>query len=225
TDLQNLDDDVSLVILQNAGVTIQSVIRNRFRFSSLNRRLNPTKGHFFEYGIDLAGLGGDVSYVRNKVSAGYFLPLLDRKFVLGIDGTVSYIQGLGRDVRITDVFFLGGDELRGFDDAGAGPRDLATLDAIGGKLSAYGTVELRFPNFLPEALGIGTSVFTDFGILTGTDASVPTLVDKGSPRASVGIGITWTSPLGPFRVDFAEAILKEDFDVTESFRISVGTTF
>ena len=183
------------------------------------------KGHFLSYTVDFAGLGGDVSYVRNIGSAGIFVPFMDQKFVFGVDGEVGYVHGIGRDVRVTDNFFLGGDKLRGFDDSGIGPRDLATGDAIGGKMMAAGTVELRFPNFLPKSLGIGTSVFSDFGVVTDPDQKLGTLVDTGKLRATVGFGISWNSPLGPFRVDFAEPILEEGFDVTESFRISIGTSF
>lgn len=225
TDLGDINPGASLLVISSAGVTLQSVVRNEFFFNALNRRFNPTDGHFFSYAIDVAGLGGNVSFVRNTASAGYFVPFFDNNFVLGLDGEVGYIRGLGRTVRITDNFFVGGDNLRGFDDSGIGPRDLATSDAIGGKLMATGTIELRFPNFLPESLGIGTSLFSDFGLLTETDQALATLVDTGNPRASVGLGISWQSPVGPVRIDLAEAILEEGFDVTESFRISVGTSF
>ena len=42
---------------------------------------------------------------------------------------------------------------------------------------------------------------------------------------SAGVGLSWRSPFGPVRIDFAQAILKEDFDETELFRFSFGTSF
>ncbi len=225
TDLKNVQAGASSLITTNAGVTLQSLVTNEFFYNALDRRSNPTNGHFFSYSVDVAGLGGNVRYARNTVAAGFFRPFMDRKFVFGIDGEVGYIVGLGKNVRITDMFFLGGDRLRGFDDAGIGPRDVLTGDAVGGKLMANATVELQFPNFLPESLGISTAVFSDVGLLTGTDQSIPSLRDTGHLRASVGLGVSWQSPLGPFRVDFATPLAEETFDVTEGFRISVGTSF
>ena len=35
-------------------------------------------------------------------------------------------------MRLIDLFFKGGETIRGFDRAGFGPRDLITGDALGG---------------------------------------------------------------------------------------------
>ena len=44
-------------------------------------------------------------------------------------------------------------------------------------------------------------------------------------RTSVGASIIWASPLGPIRFDFAKAITKNQFDQTQFFRFTGGTTF
>jgi outer membrane protein insertion porin family len=44
-------------------------------------------------------------------------------------------------------------------------------------------------------------------------------------RASAGLGISWRSPFGPIRVDYAVPYLEEDFDKDESFRFNFGTRF
>jgi outer membrane protein insertion porin family len=46
-----------------------------------------------------------------------------------------------------------------------------------------------------------------------------------SPRLSVGIGVNWNSPFGPFRVDIAHALLSEEGDDTKLFSFNVGTAF
>ena len=51
------------------------------------------------------------------------------------------------------------------------------------------------------------------------------VVDKGTIRASVGVGFSWRSPFGPIRVDVAKPLLEEDFDKTETLRLSFGTRF
>jgi outer membrane protein insertion porin family len=44
-------------------------------------------------------------------------------------------------------------------------------------------------------------------------------------RASLGTGVSWKSPFGPIRVDFAVPVVKESFDESEFFRVSFGTRF
>ena len=49
--------------------------------------------------------------------------------------------------------------------------------------------------------------------------------DTPSPRVSVGFGVNWNSPFGPFRIDIAKALLKEPGDDTKLFTFNVGTQF
>jgi len=45
------------------------------------------------------------------------------------------------------------------------------------------------------------------------------------PRISIGVGVNWNSPFGPFRIDFAKVLSKVDGDDTKSFTFNVGTQF
>ena len=51
------------------------------------------------------------------------------------------------------------------------------------------------------------------------------LGDTWKPRISVGIGVNWNSPFGPFRIDMAKAIVKRQGDDTKLFTFNVGTQF
>src|SRR5207253_3738312 len=51
------------------------------------------------------------------------------------------------------------------------------------------------------------------------------LGDSPSPRVSVGFGVNWNSPFGPFRLDIARALLSEPGDDTKLFTFNVGTAF
>jgi outer membrane protein insertion porin family len=42
---------------------------------------------------------------------------------------------------------------------------------------------------------------------------------------SVGTGLSWGSPFGPVVLDFALAVIEEEFDKTEVFSFSFGTRF
>ena len=50
-------------------------------------------------------------------------------------------------------------------------------------------------------------------------------LDENKLRASAGIGLTWISPFGPVKFFLSRAILKENYDKTEIFRFSFGTTY
>ena len=45
------------------------------------------------------------------------------------------------------------------------------------------------------------------------------------PRLSVGIGVNWTSPFGPLRIDIAKALLSQPGDDKKLVTFNVGTTF
>jgi outer membrane protein insertion porin family len=68
-------------------------------------------------------------------------------------------------------------------------------------------------------------VFTDWGTVYDCDCSGPTIVDDAAIRGSVGVGLSYNSPFGPLRLDFAQAVVKETYDKTEFFRFSFGTSF
>lgn len=51
------------------------------------------------------------------------------------------------------------------------------------------------------------------------------LGDTAKPRVSVGFGVNWNSPFGPFRIDIAKALIKADGDDTKLFTFNVGTAF
>jgi outer membrane protein insertion porin family len=49
--------------------------------------------------------------------------------------------------------------------------------------------------------------------------------DSASPRVSIGVGVSWNSPFGPFRFDLAKALKKVEGDDTQIFQFNVGTQF
>jgi len=119
----------------------------------------------------VAGLGGDVNYVRTDLEAG-FAHGFTKDLIFTITGYTGYVTGwAGDEVRINDRYYKGGLDFRGFETAGIGPRDVSGLrgDALGGKAYAIGTVELTVPTFLPDQYGIKAALFSDFGTLGKLD--------------------------------------------------------
>ena len=51
------------------------------------------------------------------------------------------------------------------------------------------------------------------------------LGNSAKPRLAIGVGVNWTSPFGPLRIDIAKALLSQDGDDTKLFQFNVGTAF
>jgi outer membrane protein insertion porin family len=226
---QNTISDVPAIasryIQEQEGTDLTSAIGQTFAYDQRDNRLSPTRGYFASITQEVAGLGGDERYLKHEVKGSYYYPVAP-KWVASLLGSAGYIFGLnGQDVRITDRFFVGGDNLRGFQDAGIGPRDTSTFDALGGNKYYTGTAELKFPLGLPDELGVSGAVFSDVGSLSGTDDKGPFVFDSNAVRVSGGVGVLWSSPFGPIRIDFAHAFIKQQEDRTESIRFSFGTRF
>ena len=60
---------------------------------------------------------------------------------------------------------------------------------------------------------------------TGTPFRQVFLGDDWKPRVSVGFGVNWRSPFGPFRIDIAKALVQRDGDDPKLFTFNVGTQF
>jgi len=238
--ITNLRSNTSLFIVLQAGRHLTSEIGQVLLYDRRDNRLEPTGGYYASLGNDFAGVGFGVDYVRNKVNFGYYYSVLP-EWVLSLTAEAGYISGWnGQKVLIQDRFFVGGDNLRGFQSAGIGPRDSVSNDALGGQKYYLGSVTLGVPLGLPKELGVSGRVFTDFGTLyhveptnivltptqlAATGGGQPMVEQSPAIRASAGVGVSWKSPVGPIRLDLAYPVRKERFDKTQIFRVSFGTRF
>lgn len=226
----DVESDASPAIIGAEGETLVSSINYSFTYDTRNHPQNPSRGLYFNIGQELAGIGGDVNFVRTTSEVRGFYPL-PKKMVLAGRIQGGHIEGFGGDdVRILDLFFRGTESIRGFDTAGIGPRDLNTDDALGGKVFAASSLELRFPiPKVPEKLGLSAAVFFDAATLfeTGDLSRLPTssVGDDKSIRTSVGASLIWQSPLGPLRADFATALSKETYDEEQFFHFGAAARF
>jgi outer membrane protein insertion porin family len=229
----------SLAIQDAKGTSYTSLVGTTLTYDLRNDAKNPTKGLWFQAGTDFAGLGGDVQYISMAAEARGYYPITDNiTFVSRAIG--GYIQGWGgEDVRLIDLFFKGGETVRGFDRAGYGPRDISTGDALGGAMYWATTAEIRFPiPFVPDDLGISGAVFADAGSLWDAGGRAETalaacpavsgqacLQDSAAIRSSVGASLMWASPVGPIRMDLAKVLTKESYDDEQIFRFGAATKF
>ncbi|WP_370545391.1 outer membrane protein assembly factor BamA [Caulobacter sp. 17J80-11] len=221
-------------LCQQRGTFLTSLVGYTLSVDRRNDPIAPTRGWYANLRQDLAGIGGDVNYLKSEVEGGMFYGIRP-KWVVSALGSAGYISGWsGDNIRINDRFFKGGNSFRGFETAGIGPRDTSTTDALGGDLYAIGTLEMAFPLPLPEEYGISAGLFTEFGTLGMLDdvyklnangTPNPFIRDDLSLRASAGLTIRWKSPMGPIQFDLSQILAREDYDKTETFRFSTSTRF
>ena len=307
------------------GTRTSSVLGLSLIHNSLDNRQRPTRGESGVVSVDLAGLGGSTRYARISANAAkYWQPMPG--WIFSLTAESGYIKGLRNrgagldDVQLTDRFFLGEPEMRGFDIRGVGPRVIrrfyevddagnGTLlplddkgnqdDALGGTAMYVAKAELEIPlGSGARELGLRPSVFIDAGAVFGIKAPslvnspfpngifLPTRDTSGNalytqitaadvvsgvctptaaaivtnpinpappacltspnntalgnslppfaeefygnspmPRVTIGIGINWNSPFGPFRINIAYPLLKREGDDHKFFSFNVGTQF
>jgi len=300
------------------GNRLTSSVGYSLVWDTLNNRLRPSSGERIVFSQDFAGLGGDVHYLRSRLNAAKYWNIF-RGFIFSLTAEAGYIHSFDSGsanvdpVRLTDRFFLGSPQMRGFDIRGVGPRvqslqyitdaaGAAVLgpdgqptfntdrnsirdDAIGGRAYYLARAEIEIPlGASVRELGIRPSIFMDVGALWGVRTPVLTdlppgdprlltpaldingnqqcstggttpvitpappggctggtfllqqstgltpfrevfLGDSPSPRLSIGFGVNWNSPFGPFRIDIARALLHRRGDDTKLFTFNVGTAF
>lgn len=224
-EIQNVDDSASIFIQDEEGERSTSLVGQTLSYDRRDVRFLPSEGYYLRLDQDLAGLGGDNKFIRHEVRGEYYYSIVP-DVVFSLTGSSGYIRGYGgEDVHLSNRFFIGGNNLRGFAYGGVGPRDNETDDRLGGNLYYVGSAEVRFPLGLPEELRIFGRAFVDAGSLRDIDVSGPTLDQSDGLRVGSGVGLSWLSPLGPLSINFAVPVKKEDKDNTEFFMLSFGTRF
>ena len=233
----NIQPGASPFITQLAGYTLLSQVSQALTLDHRDSKIDPHSGYLVSFGTDFAGLGGDVNFVRNNINSQYFLPL-DRftgnsDWGISFTGSVGYMNNLGKQEQIIDRFFLGGDNLRGFQIGGAGPHDPVTGDPLGGRFIWTQSTELRYPLPISADIGLSGRAFVDVGGLTQASfitaplcAGSPCQVfSTSAPRVGAGVGISWHTQFGLLNVDLAPFVLKQVHDQTQIFRFGFGTRF
>ncbi|MDE1900088.1 MAG: outer membrane protein assembly factor BamA [Alphaproteobacteria bacterium] len=225
----NVPSTASLYIIDQAGTTTTSSVGQTLTYDTRDSKLNPTLGFITHLDTDIAGAGGSRKWFRVKVGGTQYYPIAD-KWIISGTAEAGQIWGLDGPTKLNERFFLGGDTLRGFQYAGIGPRDLSSpyQDALGGTQFARGTVDLGMPTPLPEEFGIRAHLFSDVGMLGRSDETpIPgdTIANDSSLHLSAGVGITWDSPFGPIRLDYAEPIIYKSYDLIQHVNFSFGTKF
>ncbi len=230
-EITNVDTPESSEILQREeGDRLTSRLGYAYSFDNRQSGINPGGGVLIRFGQDLAGLGGDTTYIDTTFAALAQTRVLNdqvelRAIVEG--GVLSTLDGYTSTV--TERYF-GNGKIRGFGPNGLGPRDelAANKDALGGNIYAVAHLETDFPLGLPEEYGITGGAFVDVGSVWGLDDIAGTggdVDDSFRMRSVVGLSLFWKTPIGPLRLNFTRALQKESYDEEQTFDLTIATKF
>jgi outer membrane protein insertion porin family len=215
-----------------------SAVGSTVSYSTLDNTRSPTTGVTSALNQDLAGLGGDVKFLRTTEDFRAYQPVAGD--VVGMARAQGgYITPWGgQTLPLANGFFGGPQLVRGFAQNGFGPRDLTpgtTMDNVGGRQYWATSAELQAPvPVVPAGSGLKLGLFADAGSVWGyrgtgsLSGSGPALsqslqvADSHVIRSSLGAGLIWDSPFGPIRADYAIPMSKASYDVAQRFRFSAG---
>ncbi len=212
------------------GDLLTSAVGYTYSYDTRTTGLNPNAGVLLRFGQDFAGLGGDVEAITTTALVSAQTKVLQEEVTLRAELEGGAIHMINGNSRVTNRF-SGSGKIRGFEYNGLGPRDLAApnADALGGNYFAVARLEAEFPIGLPEEYGLSGGLFLDVGSVWGLDNKVGTggaIVDDSLIwRSAIGFSLFWDTAIGPLRFNFSKALRKEDYDLEQSFDLTVSTRF
>ncbi|MEO7391769.1 MAG: outer membrane protein assembly factor BamA [Ramlibacter sp.] len=221
----------------NPGTNIPAVYleyANRFGYSSTafplavgwardsrDSTIAPTSGRYQRATAEI-GLIGDARYLRTNYQFQQYVPI-NKQFTFAFNGELGWGKGMGdRPYPVFKNFYGGGlGSVRGFDQGTLGPRDV-TGSSIGGpkKITLNAEIIAPFPGAGNDR-SLRVFGFVDAGNVYGPNEKL-SLADM---RASVGLGLSWISPIGPLRLALANPIRKFAGDRIQKLQFQIGTSF
>ena len=184
--------------------------------------LVPTRGILQRFNSDLSA-SGDARYVRTNYQIQQYTPLT-KKYTLALNADLGWGQGLSdRPYPLFKNYFVGGlGSVRGFQQSSLGPSDSTNSLYLGGPKKIVLNAELMAP--FPGAGNDRTLrlfAFTDVGRAFGENEKIK----LGELRSSIGVGLSWISPMGPLRFSYALPMKRQVADKIQRLQFQIGTSF
>ncbi|WP_423062704.1 outer membrane protein assembly factor BamA [Candidiatus Paracoxiella cheracis] len=218
-------------------------------YNGLDRYIFPTKGFYNGIGAEIGApiVKSSIGYYTVSDTARFYQPL-GAGFIINLLGTVAYGNGLGKNpLPFYKNFYAGGiNSVPAFAPNSLGPINRYNQNAaIGGNLEMVFGFHVIFPNFISDRLR--TAIVFDAGNVFQTpifqpDVAVPARntgdslrqttpqiiqddkVALKNLRPSLGLAISWYSPLGPIDLSVAFPLNKRMGDDPQAFQFTFGTS-
>ena len=196
--------------------------------NTIDNPIFPTTGRRYTASIDVAGLGGNVNFLKPRLEGVWMFRHTSRTS-FGVRGQAEYIKPWG-STKVLPIFerlFLGGEySVRGYDIRSIGPRDPITGIVIGGDKSLLFNAEYLITIAGPVRLVL----FYDAGQVRDRGQSF----SWSEWKTSTGSEVRFFMPVlnVPFRLIFAanpqrKGVLDNNLEPAKdfTFKFAVGTMF
>lgn len=225
------ESSAPLALRSHAGHSLKSAVKYVYAHDTRDDPLTPTTGHAFTSSTELAGLGGDVRFVKQEMAAQLNLPLGKTRCSLNVLAKAGYLHALDSGSRIVDRFFLGGPgSIRGFQYNAVGPSHQQR--ALGGGAYWAGSLHLSFPLPLRDVPDfVSGHLFANAGNLRqptpgrSVAANVQDLFSADDVRAAVGAGLVLRTMFGRVELNLSHPIRKAATDLVQPFQVGLSVRF
>ncbi|XP_076248392.1 sorting and assembly machinery component 50 homolog B isoform X2 [Calliopsis andreniformis] len=227
----------SFFVREQCGPSLKSALKHICSIDKRNSLIFPTTGSLVQFSTEVAGLGGDIGFVKNElIMQTNWTPHEYLTFQLGLQS--GLLRGISNDMKINiiDQFFLGGPmNLRGFDMRGCGPRSEG--NSIGGDAYWAAAFHLYTPlPFRPGRHGLG-DLFRLHGFINGGNVSNFTFkftndykenmkIFTENVRCSVGGGIAMKlGNAARIELNLVMPLLFLRSDILQQFQFGIGLQY
>ena len=217
------DSTASTLLKTREGKFTTTSLGYNFSSDLRDSKFNPTSGSIIFFDQDVAFLFSDIPTVQTVIGGVFYKELINENFVGSAKIKLGNVFAFdNKNVKLSDRFFTGTSDLRGFDHRGIGPTDGG--DHVGGNNLAIIGLKTTFPNPIPDVLRPTSYMFYDIANIWGVDYS-HSISDSSKIRSSIGIGIDITSPVGPLTFSYGVPISKLSTDKEQRFLFNLGSSF
>ena len=215
------DSTASASMKKQEGSYFDTFFNHTFSYDKRDQRYKTSDGYISRFTQNIPLISESYTLTNTYDYKIYNEWLDENVFSIGFFGKTANSLA-GKDIKLSDRLFLPSSKLRGFESGKVGPKDGA--DFIGGNYATSINIATSLSQILPNSQNTNFSVFFDAANVWGIDYS-SSLSDESKIRSSIGIALSYFTPIGPLSFSLSEPITKGKNDITESFRFNLGTTF
>jgi outer membrane protein insertion porin family len=224
------------LLLNEGGKRTISQVTPSFVHNTIDNPIFPNSGKRFTLGMDFAGIGGNVNFIKPRGEVVFWKPFgASRRTTLGMRAAYEYIRPYGSTLAlpIYERLFLGGEySIRGYDIRTIGPRDIGTPENPGTFVVLGGNKSALFNAEYQVAIAGPVRVMAYFD--AGQVQNLGVKMNWDDFVMSTGAELRFFMPVlnVPFRLIYArninyEGIFDNNLQPTKQnvFRFAVGSTF
>ncbi len=213
----DIASNASQALRDEEGTSTTSSVTGSFTYDTRDNFLNPTSGSRTVASTQLAVLGGSKNFYKVGIETAKYFRVF-RDLVLVLRGASAFGEGLFDTERLPlfERFFLGGNlTVRGFRFQDIGPKD-PNGDSIGGASEVFVSAQFELP--IGDVLkGVA---FLDMGNVYDDGQFDPLDLRKGA-----GVGIRFTTPLGPVSLDWGFKLDRKRGEDPSEVHFQIGSVF